>query len=322
MQRSTLLFVLVLLIFTSCFRPPEFSNTPKIALERIRLTDEARLILTIKVRDGDGDLGLQNADDYAQNELPEDLLPPYHKFSFVEDSEGNLVTFNSQNHIGDFYQVPVTQFYELLCLVIDHSSEPKQCLLVDNNGNIIDDGYWGFVPYYAPSGDRTLLSSQDPRPTFYDCQDYELIPYYRFRSDTTYEQGVQGAFIDQSVEIAGYDTVMVVRNELHFNIHVDLEILSNGVFVPIEDVITSIADCDPIYTQRFPVFDKSDFGRPLDGSIDYSLFSPTFEITDGPILQETIRFRIQIFDRAFNASNVVESPGFRILDLRSGDLTF
>ena len=318
-MRPNLFLLLGFVFISGCFRPPEMSNEPRISFNRLELNDDATLVLTFNVEDGDGNIGLFTEADYEPNESPEDLKPPYHRFSWIVDEEGNVVTKNSTDHTGSFYKVPVTRYYESYCLVKDGSGSEPNCALRDSDNKIIDYGFIENFADYYPAGDKVPFSEIDLRPEEYDCDVYELIPFYEFLSDTTFDPGEHGAIISQDLVIGGYDTVFVERNEFYQNLIIDIAVNDNGRYVPLADLFEVIEQCDPVYTTRFPVFDRFDFGRPVQGEIEFSINSTQFQ--NGAILDEALRFRFFIYDRDFNKSNVVEIPEFRILDLRLGDLT-
>lgn len=326
-MRSKVVCLLLLVIMSGCYRPPDFPDIPQIQLERITLTDEADILLTFNVRDGDGDIGLastpqetnlaaaypEGADGVVlfippANAISSDLLAPYHNYSMIVDADGNVVTNISDDHVPPFYEVPVIQYPILFQVLYFNGDTNQQSIRFETSSEVL------------VAGDQVLFSEIDERPVEYDCNVYEIVPINRIVSDTFMIDGQQGTFIDQVIEIVGYDTVFVTRNELYNNLHLDIEVKQGNDYVLIEDFYNDIIEpCDPLYTSRFPVFDYSDIGRPLDGSIDYRIISTQF--LTGPILQETIRFRFYIYDRAFNKSNEVITPDFNIIDLRAGDLT-
>lgn len=77
------LAVLSALLLASCFKPPEYSNTPIIEFESVSFVDVSNpsdpdsLILVVRFKDGDGDLGLDAND-------PNDTLFPYQSRAFFD----------------------------------------------------------------------------------------------------------------------------------------------------------------------------------------------------------------------------------------------
>lgn len=78
----------IALVLLSCFDPPEYSNIPTIEFESVTFTDVSNtsdpdsLIITVRFKDGDGDLGLD-----ANN--PGDTLFPYQARTFLIDTIPN-----------------------------------------------------------------------------------------------------------------------------------------------------------------------------------------------------------------------------------------
>lgn len=64
--RNFAIGIIFLGIFQSCFNPPEYPVTPQIEFEKIQFKDVTTgadsLILTLRFKDGDGDLGLNDQD--------------------------------------------------------------------------------------------------------------------------------------------------------------------------------------------------------------------------------------------------------------------
>lgn len=327
-MRSKLILLLSITWLSGCFSPPEFSDVPRISLNRLSLTDDAQLILSFNVKDGDGNIGLLNRSEKGElvaegifvedgrdevvyyelvgGTLESDLLYPFQIYSFIIDSDDNVVTKNSTGHNGPFYTLPVIQteiYYSLL--YFDNASKSQSVRYESSTEHI-----------YA--GGKEFFSDVDERPVDYDCNEYEIVPRNRIVTNSFQVDGQQGTFYDQTIQSVEYDTAFVVRNPFFYNIYVEIEVKDGGNYIPVRDFYDVIEPCDPIYTGRFPVFERANFGRPVDGVIDYTLSSGQF--LDGPILQETIRFKFFIYDQSFNKSNEVVTPDFRILDLRQKDL--
>ena len=311
---SKVTFLLVLLFMLACYPPPEFPNEPVIWLERINLTDEAEIEFTFGIRDGDGDVGLSTEMDDPNSANQEDFLPPYHEYEILVTEDTVPVRPNSIG-AGNFYKVPISRSDIPVCLSKFTENAAPNCRRIDGIAGYID-----YVPDLIYAGERVFFSSQDPRPSEYNCEDYQIIDIYDVVSEEIIIEGEQGTFLNQNIERVAQDTVMVVRNDNFYNLYLEIYVNQNGQDVPIADVLGTTNSCDPIYNARLPVFNRSDFGRPIEGSITYKLFSVLFQNPE--ILNLEIKFQLWILDRALNQSNIEETPYFKILDLRERDLVF
>ena len=275
-----------------CFKPPEFSNIPQISFERLKLTDTASLVLTFHVRDGDGDIGLA-----SESENVNDSADPYHAFGVVVGVDDEIVTL--QNNVsGPYNIIPAVQLPYTYYLYKGQDA---------NNDPIFETRT---VLELFRAGDEKFFSTDDLKPTDFDCFEYEILSFYKVEREI-----VNNVVLSESL-VEDVDTVFVQRNPYHFNIFIELQIKQGSTYVPFE-----LDDCDPGYTARFPLFKKSNIGRPLDGTISYAFFSVLFSDPESsPLLNETLRLRFYIYDRMLNQSNEVITPDFKLLDLRRGDL--
>lgn len=138
-------------------------------------------------------------------------------------------------------------------------------------------------PLYTISGinDPTaeLLSEEDIRPP-YNCKDYQV-----------------------SLD----DTLFIRKNVYHNNLHIDFLRKRGGNYEVINFAETfGNSNCSEVdFNGRIPIFDVDNLGRSLSGTINYSMFSIGFPIV---LRRDTFKVRFFIYDRALNASNVVESP--------------
>jgi hypothetical protein len=288
-------FIAAIFILVACHRPPEYADTPRIAFERLQLTDTSSLVLTFSFRDGDGDIGLDG-------DRVEDLSDPFHSIGFVTDANGVIVTLDGNHPLPwDLQPAAFLSVNSFFPLEDTTSAEPFE---VAQNSIIIP----------VPAGNPVPFAEQDVREP-YVCDDYEIFTFYLEQEFLVEFQGLIGTapvVVDQQT-----DTVLVQRNPFHFNIYIDLLIKEGEDFVPFD----GFPDCDPGFTARFPVFERSGFDRPIDGEITYAFFSTQFATENSFLLEETLKIRFFIYDRALNQSNVVETPEFQLLDLRQQDLT-
>jgi hypothetical protein len=294
-------FFLVILLAAGCYRAPEFSEVPRISFAKLQLTDTASLVLEFNVRDGDGDIGLQ-----SESDDPDDSAVPYHPLSWIFDSQDRLVTINSEGHVGPFYAQPVARFDAFADIL---KFDPEDTI---QYGVTVTD----FRAYFRV-GESVFFSEDNPKEdNVYECENFEIVEQFEIERDTIPIEidGETFEFYDDEL-ISFLDTVYVTRNPFHFNIYIDLLIKQGDDYVPFE-----FDECDPGYTARFPIFKKGTIGRPLDGSIEYAFFSTQFDPETSFLLNQTLRLRFYIYDRALNQSNVVTTPDFEILDLRRAPL--
>ncbi|MCP4460529.1 MAG: hypothetical protein GY816_21275 [Cytophagales bacterium] len=307
---------LITLALVGCHRPPEFPETPKIKFERLHLTDTSTLILDFNLTDGDGDIGLD-----VESERISDSYAPYHSYSIIANQPNSIETITDGNRryviihdeffvsisdelVGPYYSVPVVLIPLILTL---------------NKGIVDGQQITETVTFLGPSSEAgaEFMLTEDPIPdSGYRCEDYEIMSFFTVSQQLDGDGNVISESLNEEI-----DTVLVQRNPFHFNIYIDLLVKQGNDYITYQEFVPAlVSECDPLFTSRFPVFDRSDFGRPLDGSISYAFFSTQFATDNSFILNETLRLRFYIYDRALNQSNVVETPDFKILDLRTGDL--
>ncbi len=283
---------LVILAVLGCHRPPEFPVVPQISFERLHLTDTATLILDFSITDGDGDIGL---DEY-------ELEEPFHPYSII--LQNDTIVNISGVFTGPFDMVPAGLFPVTYRLFKG----------LDENGNQTLEDVTVLAPFRV--GEEVDFSIYDSRPSSgYECEQYEIISFYNVVQEIENEVVLSESLVEE------IDTVFVQRNPYHFNIYIDILVKDGENYFAYQDVFPElIAGCDPLFTSRFPVFDRSDIGRPLDGYISYAFFSTQFATENSLLLSETLRLRFYIYDRGRKQSNIVETEDFTILGLRSGDL--
>jgi hypothetical protein len=260
------------------------------------------------VRDGNGDIGLESStaapliyykgNIYSIGELDGDILEPYNVFDVIRDSPTNSNVTISNGHSGPYVQTPVFQAPITYLLFKGRQNQRDIFDTVHVDQTIID------------AGSRRFFSNSDERPLEYSCEDYEILSFYRVDQEVVNDVVLSENLIKES------DTVFVKRNPFHFNIFIEFQIKSGGTYT-----VFPIGDCDPGYTARYPLFKRSNIGRPLVGSISYGFFSLLFQDPESsPLLNETLRIRFYIYDRELNQSNEVFTPDFKLLELRQGDL--
>ena len=90
------------LLLASCFDPPQYGPNPEIEFEKIVLKDIANpsvadsLILSVKFKDGDGDLGLD----------PAELSAPYNEKFYFRFSDGSYITYKTKRTNKNYDTLP------------------------------------------------------------------------------------------------------------------------------------------------------------------------------------------------------------------------
>lgn len=121
----SILVLIILLVVVSCFDPPQFSDTPSITIDDVRVKEVPgaatpdSLIITINFQDGDGNIGLEG----SENEPPfnerwfflinptatceDGVLAPCTKKSFIDESNlDNYVSYSLRRTSVDYDTLP------------------------------------------------------------------------------------------------------------------------------------------------------------------------------------------------------------------------
>lgn len=103
------------------------------------------------------------------------------------------------------------------------------------------------------------------------------------------------------------DTAYFVANSNHHNFDIDFLVKNpNGTFTEFD--FTKEFDfpgCGITFNGRFPILFTDRSGSPLEGRIRFGIGSPALRAM---FSLRTLKFRIQIKDRALNKSNIIETP--------------
>ena len=108
------------------------------------------------------------------------------------------------------------------------------------------------------------------------------------------------------------DTILVQPNEFTHNIHIDIFRKVRGEYVLINDELSGNSNCPTSFDARFPIFDASNIGRALSGTINYAMLSQGFPLI---FRSDTIRISFFIYDQRLNRSNDVSTPDFVLSNL-------
>ncbi|TDQ18705.1 hypothetical protein DFQ04_0510 [Algoriphagus boseongensis] len=142
------LILVIATAWTSCISPPEnFPSTPEITfseIEYVPTSAQDSLIISVKFKDAEGDLGLSSTD----------INPPYNPLTYKRDVIGNLITYSKRP--------PEAPNYNPIDWVIDpiiNNTIIKDTVWVEQNEN----QYNIFVRFYIKRNGRfTEFRWQNP----------------------------------------------------------------------------------------------------------------------------------------------------------------
>ena len=292
----------VAIISGSCFDPPEFPAVPQIEYEDLKFIparqpgDLDSLILQIRFKDGDGDLGFYGEEDisdpfhdvffYQEAGTPgAPKIEPiatdfgtlegreYHLLKIPDASKGALVTYRTREKPGYSSILPA----------------PEVCP-GSNNNYMKNYEYLGGAPEPdKPADGRWLLiraedkAALDPRTRIVDSLPKSAPQYYQIR-----------------------DSLYYTPNPDHNNIEVEFYVkdpTAPGGFRLFDwrDELCTTFD------GRFPVF--SEDNSSIDGTLRYAMTSLGFKTL---FSIKTLKLRFRIKDRLRHPSNWEETPEFRL----------
>lgn len=284
---------LVLVLFNSCFDPPQYSIVPYIEYHNIEFvevggfSDPDSLILYIDFRDGDGDLGLSDADKGD----------PYHDSNFfLEDGTGGFIKVPTEVRYSDIPPMIKVSGEQGKLATVRTRSKPGYSYLPAFNGD-------GCPHYYLHNG------SPDTAYYKYDFvyiseEDSHIIDETYYISDTLSATDLPDIYVLQ-------DTVYFEPNPYHNNIRIEWLVQNNdGSFTEFN---WSDLACGTSFDGRFPILE--DRTRAVEGTLRYSMtslgFLQLFSI-------KTLKLRISVWDRGLHQSNIIETPQFTLNDIRKG----
>lgn len=270
---------IIMVSFGSCFDPPEFPATPEIDFRDIEFYDGAStdsLVLYITFKDGDGDLGLSDAQ----------IDSPYHATNyFLEDGQGNLIPVATEKR---------------------YSNLPPFVKITNQKGKLATvrtrkKPAYSTLPAYT-------------RPAF--CTHYEFDSVYVSNEDkhifdeTTHKVHKVLKNQTQPDVYVLLDTFYYQVNQDHYNIEVDFLVGDGTGFREFDwrtELCSSMSNQGQTFDGRFPPLSETSSG--LDGTLRYSMnsvgFVPLFSV-------KRLKLRVQIKDRALNKSRMIESDEFTL----------
>lgn len=299
--RSAFLFVISVVLFSACFNPPEFNNSPTIEFEGISFGKSPNgndsLVVSISFKDGDGDLGLSSSTGV-------DTDSPYHEVNFFANDNGELSpirgirieSFNGYTYkkakrtprFASYYIEPTKPVAELITL------------------QSRNEGF-SLPPFTKP----------------YDCFiNHESYLNERLNPDTVFIFRADGFLIkDKSTIVdtlvrnsdpneyyfAVVDFFYINMNPFQYNFKVEFFVKNNDGSFSEYDFREQFCET---HDGRFPRLTDKD--RALEGVINYSMVSSGFLAT---FSIKTLKLAITIYDRALNVSNTIETPEFRLEEI-------
>jgi hypothetical protein len=286
-----LAFFVLIVCLGSCFNPPEFPVVPDIEFSKIEFVDSDvdSLILTLKFRDGDGDLGLDNTENTY-------LSDPFNINYFFQET-GQVNPANGQMTLDTITTVTRStsngQQYDILII-----ENPKQGKLV--------------VPRTRKKSGYGWLPS-------YNCADYEYIVDRKLLIDAASasvldrKQMKIDSLMDPVTKRAAYyqirDTFLIAVNPQHYNIEVDFFVKEGNDFVEYD---WRKEFCTQSFDGRFPILSSKN-GTALDGTLKYTMNSIGFVAI---FSVKTLKLRIRVRDRALHTSRWIETGEFTLDKIR------
>jgi hypothetical protein len=295
--RSLIIFCFFSILFGACFDVPTFSIVPEIEYQSVFFkgagaaeNSKDTVILTIRFKDGDGDLGLSNQEtDY-----------PYYNSNYFLESNGKLIQMSTALDPSGIYpivNVPAGATGKLA--TIRTRNKPEFASLIP-----------AFVPCVSITGGADGGSGQISNYS----PDYELNKVYI--SEVNKDIIDASYFIGDTISIPGspslyavQDTVYYQPNPNTYNITVQYLINTNGTYTEFDWAREFCAPLD----SRFPILGDLSGNVPLEGSLTFKMGGiGIYDTFSG----NKLKLRIQIKDRALHESNTVESSEFTLDKIR------
>ena len=183
----------------------------------------------------------------------------------------------------------------------------------DGDGDIgfyPEETFFPYNPYFGviDANDDSVTISSDSEPPFYLVAPGHTQKYLYSEEDT------RPPFNCQDYLIEGNDTLFILANEYHFNLHLFFYRKINGVYQEIDIAEEFGNSCGLNYNGRIPVFDSEyeENKNSITGTISYSIQSPGIKQL---LKNDTFKIDFYIYDYALNQSNRVSTPDLRLLNL-------
>ncbi len=266
-------------LMISCFNPPEFPVKPEIEFESLifkkvgGFADPDSLILSIRFKDGDGDLGIdpQNANFTSY---------PFHPINYYLAKD------------GDTLKISTKKVYEDLPPLINIEAGQSGKLVTVRTRN---ESAYSFLPSFNP-GPFPCQTYHYDRDTIYVREEHKFI------FDASYN--IIDTLIGNPNIYKILDTVYYDVNPKHYNISVVFETKNaDGSYTEYDWRKELCTD----FNSRFPVLAETKV--PLDGTLRYGMKSTGFVSLFGG---KTLRLKVQIKDKALHLSNIIYTNDIQI----------
>jgi len=175
-----------------------------------------------------------------------------------------------------------------------------------------EDGQYGIVDTGTPCNQATtcynskfLILKSDLNPVTYGDKrtnpEYAALPAFIKPYNCINWEVIR----DSNGDVA--DTIYFQLNPNHHNFDIDFLVKNpNGTFTEFDFTKEfDYPNCGITYNGRFPILYQDRPGSPIEGKIRFGIGSPAFK---AQFSLKTLKFRIQIKDRALNRSNIIETP--------------
>lgn len=284
----------ILILLGSCFDPPEFPNEPEIVYQDLVFKETAgnavpdSLILTIRFKDGNGDLGLESGN----------LNFPFHELDFFVSNGTAQKTAVGTN---------------------TYTNIPKDLLLAS--------GVTGKLLTLRHIRTNSAYSALPRFTGFFRCINYlvDTIAVSQNDShviDNSYKVVDTLKFTPQTPDVyLVADTFYIEANPNHYNLKIDFLVKDPTLPGPADadgfkefdwrTYSPNPDNCGQTFDARVPVLTGTE--NALDGSITYVMESRGFRDV---LKTNLLKLQIQMFDRGLNPSNVIKTPPFTLDDLR------
>jgi len=224
-----------------------------------------------------------------------------------------LLVLNGCFETPDFPVIPQIEFDNVIFKEVPGAGNPDSLIVIirfkDGDGDLglgpeeITDIYRERNYYLDRDGDLVVYSTR-LKPGYAD-----LLPPYEHPFTCTnwiINPTISGNIVR--------DTVYMELNPNFNNFFVEFLVKNlDGSFTEFDWRFIQPGACGTDFNGRFPLLKDQSRPSPLEGRLRYGMtslgFKPLFNLS-------TLKLRITIQDRALNRSNTVESPEFRLEDIR------